>query len=47
MWDFVDGGFGDKNSYGDVMNDGSGLTRKGRLHAARANKGSRISSTGP
>ena len=34
--DFSDGGVGDSNDYGDAENDGSGLTPKGKLHAARA-----------
>jgi hypothetical protein len=36
VWDFADGGVGDANDYGDAKNDGSGLTTKGKLHAARA-----------
>ena len=36
VWDFCDGGIGDFNSYGDVTNDGTALTRKGTLHRARA-----------
>eukprot|EP01052_Picozoa_sp_SAG31_P042772 SAG31_NODE_6899_length_1857_cov_2.766212_1_plen_232_part_00 len=36
IWDFADGGVGDPNDYGDAKNDGSGLTLKGKLHAARA-----------
>ena len=36
VWDLFDGGSGDTNSYGDAKNDGSGLTAKGKLHAARA-----------
>ena len=36
VWDFVDGGAGDVNGYGDVTNDGSALTAKGRLHRQRA-----------
>ena len=36
MWDFVDGGLGDNNQYGDALNDGTGLTEKGVLHRQRA-----------
>ena len=36
VWDLCDGGGGDINSYGDITNDGSALTRKGALHRARA-----------
>ena len=36
VWQFVDGGLRDGNDYGDVTNDGTALTRKGQLHAARA-----------
>ena len=36
VWDLVDGGVGDVNDYGDALNDGTGLTPKGKLHAARA-----------
>eukprot|EP00912_Choanoflagellata_sp_UC4_P002059 UC4_evm1s1315 len=32
-WDLFDGGIGDPNGYGDGLNDGSGLTQKGKLHA--------------
>ena len=38
VWDLCDGGVGDQNSYGDITNDGSALTRKGALHRARALK---------
>jgi hypothetical protein len=36
VWDFVDGGGNDPNAYGDVTNDGSALTTKGKLHRERA-----------
>lgn len=36
VWDFADGGDADPNYYGDVLNNGTGLTPKGRLHQARA-----------
>ncbi len=36
VWDFVDGGQGDPNQYGDATNDGSALTTKGKLHRERA-----------
>ena len=36
VWDFVDGGAGDVNGYGDVTNNGRALTAKGRLHRQRA-----------
>jgi hypothetical protein len=38
VWDFVDGGTGDSNQYGDALNDGTGLTAKGKLHRAQAQK---------
>ena len=36
VWDFVDGGLGDANQYGDARNDGAGLSPKGLLHRAQA-----------
>ena len=36
VWQFVDGGLKDLNAYGDALNDGSGLSKKGNLHRARA-----------
>jgi hypothetical protein len=36
VWDFIDGGLGDSNEYGDARNDGGGLTAKGELHRAQA-----------
>lgn len=37
VWDFVDGGLEDgHNNYGDALNDGSGLTAKGKLHSQMA-----------
>ena len=36
VWDLIDGGDGEENSYGDVQNDGTALTPKGALHRARA-----------
>eukprot|EP00041_Stephanoeca_diplocostata_P021564 m.503845 g.503845 ORF g.503845 m.503845 type:complete len:415 (+) comp21853_c0_seq18:89-1333(+) len=39
VWDFIDGGIGDSNGYGDVLLEANGsvsLTAKGRLHAAFA-----------
>mmetsp|Transcript_7051 Transcript_7051/g.20837 ORF Transcript_7051/g.20837 Transcript_7051/m.20837 type:complete len:175 (+) Transcript_7051:2-526(+) len=41
VWDLIDGGVGDPNEYGDVLNNGSGLTRKGQIHAAHARAASR------
>ena len=35
VWDLIDGGAGEANSYGDVQNNGTGLTPKGALHRAR------------
>ena len=35
VWDLIDGGVGEENSYGDVQNDGTALTPKGALHRAR------------
>lgn len=32
VWDLFDGGMGDENDYGDGLDDGTGLTSKGRLH---------------
>ncbi len=36
IWDFADGGPGERNPNGDVNNDGTGLTRKGEIHRAEA-----------
>lgn len=38
MWDFVDGGAGEQDEFGDVEGDGSALTHKGQLHATEAAK---------
>lgn len=36
VWDAVDGGAAQPNFYGDLANDGSGLTAKGVMHQQRA-----------
>jgi hypothetical protein len=39
VWDAVDGGTLDGNGYGDLTNNGSGLTKKGALHRAAVLRG--------
>jgi len=41
VWAAVDGGAREANAYGDLLSSGTGLTRKGGLHRARALAGGR------